>query len=105
MNEYDVIAESRSIDFGATGVKEILQNVWMIISTVVFSCPLDRGFAWEPVLDTPSQFAQAKLTARLTTAIHQYEPRAQVVRITYRGDPLKGQLIPVVKVRIADDAI
>lgn len=103
--EYEVTTTRKGIDFGATGVNEILQNVWMILSTVQYSCPLDRAFAWSPEVDAPLPVAQARTTARLIAAIRQYEPRAEVVEVTYKADPMNGKLNPVVKVRIADGAV
>jgi|SRR5690606_41512476 len=98
--EYEVTTLNK-IDFGATGVAEILQNVAFILSTPAFSCPLDRGFAWEPEVDMPMMPAeQARLIARITDAIQTYEPRAEVVSVTFRNDPLQGIMQPVVRVRI-----
>jgi phage baseplate assembly protein W len=102
MGEYEVTDELNGIDFGATGAKEILQNVRMILATVAFSCPMDRDFAWSPDIDAPIQVAQARLTARLVEAIQTYEPRAQVIEVTYQGEPLNGLLKPKVRVRVND---
>lgn len=106
MSEYDVTADLSKIDFGATGVKEILQNVRMILATCAFSCPLDRDFAWDPdILDAPINIAQAKLTSRIVAAIRKYEPRVQVTSVSFQGDGLNGVLKPVVRVRVVDAAI
>ncbi|MBO8136809.1 MAG: hypothetical protein H0Z40_01525 [Desulfotomaculum sp.] len=101
--EYDVAADISKIDFGATGVTEILQNVRMILATPEFSCPIDRDFAYNPDIDGPINLVQAKLTSRIVNAIKKYEPRAQVIKVTYQGDKKEGKLKPVVKVRIKDD--
>jgi phage baseplate assembly protein W len=104
--EYDVTVDLKQIDFGATGAAEILQNVRMIIATPEYSCPLDRAFAWNPdILDAPINVAQGRITARLVAALRKYEPRAQVVKVSFQGDGLSGVLKPAVKVRIADDAV
>jgi phage baseplate assembly protein W len=104
--EYIVSGSLNQVDFGATGVTEILQNVQMILATPEFSCPMDRGFAWSPeYLDAPINIAQAKLTARIVVAIRNNEPRAQVVSVTYQVDGIDGILKPTVKVRIADDTV
>lgn len=99
---YEVTTDLKRIDFGATGVAEILQNVAFILATPQFSCPLARDFAWSPDVDAPINIAQARAAAKITEAIRLYEPRAEVTQISFRGDALNGQLIPVVKVRIAD---
>lgn len=106
MPEYEVTSDSDQIDFGATGVAEILQNVRMILATPEFSCPLDRNFAWnQDILDAPINIAKAKSTARITDAIRKYEPRAQVLSVSFNGDGMSGILKPVVRVGVADDAV
>lgn len=104
MDEVDVTTEFNSIDFGATKAKEVLQNVRMILATPEFSAPMGRGFAWNPDVDAPVNIAQAKITARLVTAIRKYEPRAKVVKVTFQGDQ-DGLLKPIVRVRIDESAL
>ncbi|MBE3586576.1 MAG: GPW/gp25 family protein [Thermoanaerobacter sp.] len=77
----------------------------MILATPQFSCPLDRDFGWDPNVDAPINLTRAKLTARIVAAIRRYEPRAQVVQVTFDGDGQQGILKPVVKVRVDDDAV
>lgn len=105
MGEYVVTDELKRIDFGATGVAEVLQNVAFILATPVFSCPMDRDFGWEPDLDAPIQIAQARMGARIIEAIQRYEPRAQVVSVSFEGDGLNGRLRPVVRVRVEDGEV
>lgn len=103
MAEYNVEMNSNQIDFGASGVNEIIQNVRMILTTPQFSCPLDRGFAWDHgLLDSPNNVVQAKLSAKIVAAIKKYEPRAKVVKVSYQGDLKTGKLKPVVRVSIDD---
>ena len=55
--------------------------------------PLDRGFGIDvAMVDSPTPVAQAKLTASLVVAVHKYEPRATVKRVTYTGDA-DGRLV------------
>lgn len=101
--EYTVSDGRSYIDFGAAGATEVLQNVRMILTTLAWSCPLDREFAWEPVeLDGPINLVRAKSTARIIAAIKKYEPRAQVISVAYQGGGLNGVLKPVVKVRVEE---
>lgn len=102
LSEYTVSGDVQKIDFGATGVEEVLQNVQMIITTPAFSCPMARDFAWTPAVDGPITIVQAKTTAQIVEAIQKYEPRAQVVQVSYSADALNGVLKPVVKVRVVD---
>lgn len=92
------------IDFGATGVKEVLQNVAFILSTVAYSCPMDRSFGWIPDLDSPINLAKATNAARIIQAIQENEPRAIVEEVRFEVDGLNGKLNPIVRVRI-DESI
>lgn len=95
-----------SIDFNATGVDEVIQNVAFIMSAYTLSCPLDRAFGWIPDLDGPIQRAQARNKARIIEAIHTFEPRATVETIYYEQDAedaQRGLLKPVAKVVIEED--
>lgn len=97
--QYEV-TPMKQIDFGATGVKEILQNVAFILSTVVDSCPMDREFGWIPDLDSPVDVAMAVNTARIIQAIQENEPRAIVEEVRIEGNLLEGELRPIVRVSI-----
>lgn len=90
----------KEIDFGATGVKELLQNVSFILSTQTYSCPMDREFGWTPDLDTPIVAASAINTARILEAIQDNEPRVTVEEIRTEGNLLNGELKPIVRVKI-----
>jgi phage baseplate assembly protein W len=79
----------------ATVVEEVLQNVYMIMTTPKYSVPLFREFAANATyLDRPLPVAKAQLAAELATNIPKYEPRAQVKKITWTGDGETGQLVP-----------
>lgn len=97
--QYEV-TQLNQIDFGATGVKEVLQNVSFILSTVVYSCPMDRGFGWAPDLDSPIQIAQVTNSARIIQAIQENEPRAVVDEIQVIGNALEGETKAIVRVTI-----
>lgn len=90
------------IKFGATGAEEVFQNVAFILSTAIASCPLDRSFGWDMYIDKPIHIAKAKIAARLTSAIHHFEPRAIVHEVTFDGDVAAGKLQPKVKVSIRE---
>ena len=99
MDEIDVTTEFASFDFGATGTKEILQNVRMIMATLSYSCPLNRDFAWTAVVDGPVNVAEAKISQQIVAAVNKYEPRARVTQITFEGNQ-NGLLKPIVRVSI-----
>lgn len=91
----------KNINFGATGVEEVLQNVAFIMATEIMSCPLDREIGWDmTVIDKPINIAKARITANLTEAIHKFEPRAIIEAIEVTGDGLIGSLKPKVKVSV-----
>ena len=100
---YEVTA-SKQINFGATGVEEVLQNVAFILSTFVMSCPLDREFGWNPGIDDPIHIRKARTTFEVTEAINKFEPRAVVESVSFDAtdteDYLKGKLRTKVKVNV-----
>lgn len=95
-----------NIDFGATGVTEVLQNVAFILSTPIMSCPLDREFGWNMGIDDPIQIRKAKYIFEVTDAISRFEPRAIIQSVIFEElDLLKGKLRPRVRVSIDDQSI
>lgn len=92
----------QNINFGATGVDEVLQNVAFVLSTFKSSCPLDREFGYVPPLDMPINVASPLSASRISEAINFFEPRATVVEIEIGGNALKGKVIP--KARVTIDA-
>jgi phage baseplate assembly protein W len=89
------------IDFGAAGVKEVLQNVRTLLATKKFSVPLDRDVGLDfSLLDKPYPRARTEVRTEIIQALRQYEPRAKVIRVLFDGDPADGVLNPKVTVRI-----
>lgn len=87
-----------------TTLEEVLQNVAVILSTPKFSVPLDRGLGMEQrFLDKPIQVAQSILISEVLDAVEQYEPRAEVLNVSFELGDAPGKLIPVVEVNIIDD--
>jgi len=101
--QYEV-SPLKSVDFGATGVNEILQNIAFILSTVKYSCPLDRDFGWIPDIDSNINLAKATNAYRILDAIQSNEPRAIIDEIITEGNALDGNLKFRVRVRI-DESI
>jgi phage baseplate assembly protein W len=97
----DALGPLDRIDFGAVGVKEVLQNVKTLLCTKKFSVPLDRdvGLDFSP-LDMPYPKAQAGIRTEIIQAIREFEPRAKVVKVDFDGDPADGRLIPKVVVEV-----
>ncbi|MGG1442164.1 GPW/gp25 family protein [Brevibacillus laterosporus] len=92
------VALDEDIDFGATGLDEIKQNLRTICSTFKGSVPLDRGFGITPSLvDYPIEISKAHTTADIMAAIQKYEPRVKVTRITFTQDHTSSRLIPHIR--------
>lgn len=89
-----------------TVVEEVLQNVSMVISTPQFTVPLDRGFGLpQRFIDKPLPVAQAILVSEILDAMEKYEPRAEVVNVSFvqdQQDAQAGKLIPRVEVNIIE---
>ncbi|MSS82373.1 GPW/gp25 family protein [Acidaminococcus fermentans] len=92
---------TRDIDFAPKTVRaEILQNVRTIISTVMYSVPLDRAFGIDAsFLDRPMAVAQAAISSEILRAVRRYEPRATITTISFTGDE-DGKMVPKVEVSI-----
>ena len=86
----------------ADPVAAILQNVAIILSTRQNSVPLGRDFGLPMrFIDKPIPVAEVMMVAEIEEAIEEYEPRAEVVDITFEADPKKtGRLIPTVTLEI-----
>ena len=102
---FDVTGRKRKIDFGATGVDEVLQNVAMILTTPKYSVPLRRGwFIDYSLLDTPSPMAQATLAREIFVALRAHEPRARLVGpvrfIQNPDDAMDGFLMPSLTIEV-----
>ena len=102
--ELDITAQLGEVSFQPVStIEEILQNVRTILTTPVYSVPLDRTFGLSAtMLDAPIPVAQAKLTAEIIAAVHKWEPRVRVTKVTYEGDAADGVLRPKVRVRIVE---
>lgn len=89
-----------------TVVEEVLQNVAIIISTPQYSVPLDRGFGISArFVDMPIPTAQALIISEMFDAIEKYEPRAQILEVTFEQDEkMPGKLIPRMEVNISGDS-
>jgi phage baseplate assembly protein W len=97
-------AASTTVNFApATTAEEIFQNVRTILATPVYSVPLDRAFGVNAeLLDLPLPVAKAKLTAEIVQAIQKFEPRVEVTRISFTGEPIAGRLQPTVRLRLKE---
>lgn len=82
--------------------RSILQNISVILRTYLGSCPLYRDFGiTADYLDRPIPVAKTLMIADIRDAVNEWEPRANVLGITFQDDSeLPGRLIPTVEVEI-----
>ena len=79
-------------------VEEILQNIRMIIGTIIGTSTMYREFGIENLIDKPINIAQAQLTATIAMTIAKYEPRAKLLSVEYKNE--ENELSPQVVVEI-----
>ena len=94
----------QTLQFSETDrTRSILQNIAVILATRQGTCPFYRDFGLpQTFLDEPLPAAMARMRTAVKEAVEQYEPRAEVVSVTFRmGKP--GELIPTVEVEILDE--
>lgn len=86
-------------------VTSVLQNVAVILKTGQRTSPMYRGFGLtRDFVDRPLPAAKVLLFASVKEAVETYEPRAEVVNVTFAADPdTPGRLIPTVEVNISDE--
>jgi uncharacterized protein len=89
------------IDFGATGEKEIYQNVRFALITAYRSVVLDRDFGMEfTMIDKPIPIAKLMLQQEIAVKITLYEPRCFFESIEFTENQVNGWLKPDVSIVI-----
>lgn len=100
------LADTPGLTIGATGMDAIIQNIGVIVTTLAYSCPLDRSFAGTGgFIDSPSPYVVARRVAELTEAIEAKEPRVRVVGITYAPraeDQMQGRVYPKIQFELRE---
>ncbi|PAQ15077.1 hypothetical protein CD798_08525 [Bacillaceae bacterium SAOS 7] len=88
------------IDYGVTGDEAILQSATFLLSTFLNTCPLHRGFGWEPPVDDPSLMARASASAQIIEMFSRHIPELEIKDIIFEQDDQKGILIARIKVEV-----
>lgn len=93
-----------NINFNPVTVQEeIAQNLFVLLTTLKGSVPLDRNFGLnQKFIDKPISAAQQLLIAEIYDTVEKYEPRVEIVDISFDSDSLSGILFPVLEVKILD---
>lgn len=83
-------------------ITSVLQNVAIILATPKGSVPLYREFGLSmDFVDKPMPVARTLLVSAITEAIQEFEPRAEVVGISFElDDNAVGRLVPIVEVEV-----
>lgn len=86
-------------------VASVLQNIAIILQTRQGTVPMYREFGLPMnFLDKPIPVAKPMLYVEVKEAIEEFEPRAEVLDVTFEEDPsAPGQLIPTVEVEIRNE--
>lgn len=86
-------------------VKSVLQNIAIILRTRQGTVPLYRQFGLPMnFVDRPIPVARPMLYVEVKEAVEEFEPRAEVVDVTFEEDPaVPGKLIPTVEVEIRNE--
>ncbi len=85
----------------ASLIEEVLQNLSMILQTIKNTAPLYRDFGISgSFIDKPIPVAETLLIGELYEAVEKYEPRAEIVDITFERDEATGILNPCLEVEI-----
>ncbi len=105
--ELDITATMETIEIGATGATEIIQNVKTIISTIRGTVPLDRtfGISWD-FIDMPAPASRAAFIAEIVEEVEKQEPRVNVISVSWDEDQAKemdGKPTPTIKIKIKDE--
>lgn len=82
---------------------EIEQNVRVLLATHQYEIPLARQMGLNTdYYGKPLPVAETLLYQSISDAIEEYEPRAEIVSISFEFDNTNGVTIPIVEVETAD---
>lgn len=87
----------------STVAEEVVQNVTMILNTLEGTCPLFREFGLNTeFIDKPEPAARQMIVQEIYDKIEAYEPRAEIVSVSFLETDRPGHLRPLVEVEIND---
>ena len=98
-------ADLSKLKFNETDtVTSVLQNIAIILRSRRGTVPLYRSFGLgQSFLDKPVTAARTLLYREIKEAIEEFEPRAEVVDVSFAQDKdAPGRLIPTVEVNIVE---
>lgn len=81
--------------------EEVIQNLYLLYSTMEYEIPLDRELGLSGIyIDKPIETAKALIMAELYDKTEKYEPRAEIITIDFETDYGTGTLKPIVEVEV-----
>lgn len=102
----EVTIDTPDFDFSPdTTVKEVVQNIRMILATRKGTVPLDRNFGLDwSFLDQSFDVSTAKMTADIINQVRRYEPRARIIKVLIdpSSDPAQGVFKPRVIIEVIE---
>jgi phage baseplate assembly protein W len=79
-----ISSESPNFDWAATGVNEVVQNVFTLLNTFMYEVAYDRTMGLPGELaDLPVDEAVPATIARIYSLIEEFEPRAEVISVNF----------------------
>nr|WP_315101254.1 hypothetical protein [uncultured Catonella sp.] len=102
-----VVDTTEKIDLNiepTTVEEEVIQNLWVLYSSLEYDCPLDRGLGMKAdYIDRPIETAKALAMSDIYEKTEEYEPRADIVDISFSADYENGILKPIVEVEVSGE--
>lgn len=96
----------KTVNFSASGVEEVLQNVRTILGTIKGQVFLDRHFGIPAEIIDKPQSEIPRYMADVASEVERQEPRCKVTRIVFQAlEPTElagGRLAPCVWVRMRE---
>jgi hypothetical protein len=104
-----LVVDDSPVVIGATGMESVRQCIRTIVRTLMYSVPLDRGFANAgEMIDSPAPARTAQLASEIIDAVERYEPRVRVKSVTFKkisaASHMEGVVCPVVSFSIDEEA-
>ena len=95
-----------AVEVGATGIRQLAQEIRTLLSTAKGSVPLDRDFGidWS-LVDMPTPEARSMYIAEVAAQIHKYIPRVRFKGIKFpdTGDAIEGYVGVALTVEIKEE--
>lgn len=83
--------------------EDIIKNLSFLFGTRTDTYPINRDFGIDSdILDQPLAVAETMLTVEYHAKVEQFEPRVEILDVTFSVNPDNGAVTPHIKVTTAD---